>query len=49
MTAQLDDLGLTELVASIDGVSALSGAVMLAGACQMACVQDRSSGEGVHR
>ena len=30
MTAVLDDLGLTELVTSIDGVSALSGAVMLA-------------------
>ena len=30
MTAMLDDLGLTELVTSIDGVSALSGAVMLA-------------------
>lgn len=30
MTAMLEELGLTELVASIDGVSALSGAVMLA-------------------
>jgi transposase len=30
MTALLDDLGLRELVTSIDGVSALSGAVMLA-------------------
>jgi transposase len=30
MTAMLDDLGLTGLVTSIDGVSALSGAVMLA-------------------
>ena len=29
MTALLDELGLTELVASIDGVSALSGAVIL--------------------
>jgi len=30
MTAMLDELGLTALVTSIDGVSALSGAVMLA-------------------
>ena len=30
MTAVLDELGLTELVTSIDGVSALSGAVILA-------------------
>jgi transposase len=30
MTTMLDELGLTELVTSIDGVSALSGAVMLA-------------------
>ena len=30
MTGLLDELGLAELVASIDGVSALSGAVMLA-------------------
>lgn len=30
MTGLLDELGLTELVTSIDGVSALSGAVMLA-------------------
>jgi hypothetical protein len=37
MTAVLGDLGLTALVASIDGMSALSGAVR---ACQMVCVHD---------